>query len=48
LKCGHVHDSISVENHLATQRRDLFVRPDVSSLSTSSAMEQRLLKPKRK
>ena len=49
LKCGHVHDSISVENHLSTQRKDLFVQPDVSAPSlSSSAGEQALSKASRK
>ncbi len=48
LKCGHVQDSISVENHLSTQRQELFAQPDVSVRYPSIAREQDLPKPSRK
>lgn len=48
LKCGQVQDPMNVENHLATQRKNLYDPPDVTALSLSDATEQHLLKPKRK
>jgi hypothetical protein len=48
LKCGHVQDSISVENHLSTQRKDLFVQPEGIAGYLSSTREQDLPKSSRK